>query len=247
MNSKAITVAIVVGLLGLVIGFVTANSINRSEMNSLKMQAQTAAPANGAPQKPGESFTLDPDELKAKIAQADAAPDDFDFQKSLGGALYRYATMKKDTQLLDEAARILERANKLKPKDYAVIVDLGNAYFDSGFFKKDPAVMKMARTTYEKAIAEKPDDADVHADYALTFFLDDPPDLARAVVEFQKALKTNPKQERALQYLAQTYIRQGDFDKAKKTADELRGINSNNEALPLLDSQIEKKTAQPIQ
>lgn len=246
MNSKAITVAIVVGLLGLVIGFVTANSINRSEMNSLKAQAQKAAPADGSPQKPGD-FTLDPDELKAKIAQADSAPDDFDFQKSLGGALYRYATMKKDTQLLDEAARILERANNLKPNDYAVIVDLGNAYFDSGFFKKDPAVMKKARTTYEKAIAEKPDDADVHADYALTFFLDDPPDLARSVVEFQKALKTNPKQERALQYLAQTYIRQGDFDKAKKTSDELRGINSNNEALPLLDSQIEKKTAQPIQ
>ncbi|MCC7308068.1 MAG: tetratricopeptide repeat protein [Acidobacteria bacterium] len=246
MNSKAITVAIVVGLLGLVIGFVTANSINRSEMNSLRMQAQAAPPANGAPQKPGD-FTLDPEELKAKIAQADAAPDDFDFQKSLGGALYRYATMKEDTALLDDAARILERANNLKPKDYAVIVDLGNAYFDSGFFKKDPAVMKKARATYEKAIAEKPDDADVHADYALTYFLDDPPDLARAVTEFQKALKTNPKQERALQYLAQTYIRQGDFDKAKKTADELRGINGNNEALPLLDSQIEKKTAQPIQ
>ena len=246
MNSKAITVAIVVGILGLVIGFVTANSINRSEMNSLRMQAQAAPAANGAPQKPGD-FTLDPEELKAKIAQAEAAPDDFDFQKSLGGALYRYATMKKDTALLDDAARILERANNLKPKDYAVIVDLGNAYFDSGFFKKDPAVMKKARATYEKAITEKPDDADVHADYALTFFLDEPPDLARAVTEFQKALKANPKQERALQYLAQTYIRQGDFDKAKKTADELRGINGNNEALPLLDSQIEKKAAQPIQ
>jgi len=246
MNSKAITVAIVSGLLGLVIGFVTANSMNRSEMNSLKSQAQTAPAADGALQKPGD-FTLDPEELKAKIAQADAAPDDFDFQKSLGGALYRYATMKKDTQLLDEAARILQRAHDLKPKDYAVLVDLGNAYFDSGFFKKDPVVMKKARATYEKAIAEKPDDADVHADYALTFFLDDPPDLAHAIVEFQKALKTNPKQERAMQYLAQTYIRQGDFDKAKKTTDELRGVNANNEALALLDSQIEKKTAQPIQ
>lgn len=62
MNSKAITVAIVVGLLGLVIGFVTANSINRSEINSLKMQSQTAAPADGTPQKPGD-FTLDPEEI----------------------------------------------------------------------------------------------------------------------------------------------------------------------------------------
>ena len=66
MNSKAITVSIITGLLGLVIGFVSANSINRSEITSLRMQAQTAPPADGAPQKPGD-FTLDPEELKAKI------------------------------------------------------------------------------------------------------------------------------------------------------------------------------------
>lgn len=246
MTSKAILVAVIAGFLGLVIGFVAANSINRSEINSLKSQSQTAAPAANTPAKPGD-FTLDPEELKAKIAQADAAPQDFDFQRSLGSALYRYATMKKDTQLLDESARILARAHELKPDDYAVLIDLGNAYFDSGFFKKDAATMKKARETYAKAIAAHPNDADVNADYALTFFLDDPPDLTRALAEFKAALKKNPKQERALQYLAQTYIRQGDFASAQKTADELRAINPANDALPLLDSQIEKKTEQPIQ
>ena len=155
--------------------------------------------------------------------------------------------MKKDADLLKEAKRLLIRANSLDPKDYDVLVDLGNAHFDTGYFDKDVASFKLARETYEKAFAVKPEDADVRTDFALTYFLDEPADLKRAIDEFQKALKMNPKQERALQFLTSTYIRQSDFASAQKTLDILKAANAKNDAIGSLATQIESRTYTPAQ
>lgn len=247
MNGKTLGIAFLAALAGAVAGFVLANSLNRSELNSLKSRLDKGGDQTAATSKKPDELTLDPEELKAKIAEADASPENFQFQQQLGSALYRYAAMKKDTQLLEESVRILSRANQLDPKNYGVIVDLGNGLFDIGYFKKDAESMRRSREFYQKALAIKPDDADVHADYALSFFLAEPADLDRAISEFQKALKSNPKQERAMQYLAQTYIRKSDFASAQKIADQLRAANPNNDSLPLLLSQIEKREAAPIQ
>ena len=65
--------------------------------------------------------------------------------------------------------------------------------------------------------------------------------------EPQNALKINPKQERSLQFLTSTYIRQSDFASAQKTLDQLKAANPKNEAIGELTSQIETKTYTPQQ
>ena len=247
MNSRILTVGILAALAGVTGGFILANSLNRATINALKTQIDQKRPATNNPTTQSGDLGVDPEEIKAKIAEADANPTDFAFQKNLGRGLYRFATIKKDSDLVAEAQRILARANTLDPKDYEVLVDLGNAYFDIGYFKKDSAKFQLARDTYEKALVFRPSDADVRTDLALTFFVDEPGDLKRAVEEFQKALKNNPKQERALQFLTSTYIRQSDFASAQKTLDLLKVANPKNEAITDLTTQIETKTYKPQQ
>lgn len=248
MNSRILTVAILAALAGSIGGFLLANGLNRSTLNALKIQLEkrTADPAGktGASANPND-LNVSPDDIKSKIAEADANPTDLTFQKSLGRGLYRFATVKKDTELLQEAKRLLIRANSIDPKDYEILVDLGNAHFDNGYFKKDSASFKLARETYEKALALKPNDADVVTDFALSFYVDEPSDLKRAVLEFQKALTINPKQERALQFLTSTYIRESDFVAAQKTLDQLKASNPKNTAIPDLTTQIETRTYTP--
>jgi len=248
MKSRILTVSILAALVGLIGGFLLANGLNRSTLNALKIQLdkRNADPAAnvGTSANPND-LNVSTEDIRSKIAEADANPTDLAFQKSLGRGLYRFATMKKDVELVQESKRLLIRANSLDPKDYEILVDLGNAHFDIGYFKKDSASFKLARETYERAMTAKPTDADVVTDYALSFYVDEPTDLKRAVVEFQKALKINPKQERALQFLTSTYIRESDFPTAQKTLDQLKEANPKNGAIADLMTQIETKTYTP--
>ena len=246
MNVKILTAALLGLLAGLVAGFTIANSINRSEINSLRGQAEAGKKPASNTSTSADGFSISDDELKAKIAEADANPDNLGFQKNLGSALYRYATMKNDAALLDESLRILTRANKLDPNDYAVLVDLGNATFDVGYFKKDSASFKRSRELYASALTTKPNDADVRTDLAMSYVLDTPPDYNQAVDEFQKAIKANPKQERALTFLTQTYMQLGKWDEASRTLAELKAANPKNDKIADLTAQIASKQAAPI-
>lgn len=247
MNVRIVIVGIIAALAGATGGFVLANNLNRATINALKAQldnrqsgSQSNAPGQG-------DLGVSDEEIKAKIAEADANPTDAAFQKNLGRGLYRFAAMKRDVALVEEAKRILERAISLDPKDFDVLVDLGNANFDIGFFKKDTAAFKKAREHYQAAIALKPNDANVLTEYALTYYLDEPADLKKTIVEFEKALKQDPKQERALQFLTSTYIRQGDFTNATKTIELLKATNPKNDSIANLQTQIDTRTYTPTQ
>jgi tetratricopeptide (TPR) repeat protein len=247
MNSKVIAAAIIAGLAGLAGGFVLANSLNRSTINALKASLdQRSAPAANSQARPGE-LSMAPEEIRARIAEADANPGDIAFQKSLGRALYRFGTINRDSDLIAESKRLLERALKSNPDDYDVLVDLGNANFDIGYFRKDSNSIEESRRIYLEALKIKPEDADVQTDIALTWFVAEPPDLKRASAELEKALRLNPKQERALQFLTATHIRNSDFDAASKSLERLRAANSANTAIASLARQIENKTYEPIQ
>lgn len=242
MNLRVVIVGIIATLVGITAGFVLANSLNRATINALKAQIDNRQSATTASAPASGDLGVSDEEIKAKIAEADLNPNDFAFQKNLGRGLYRFAAMKRDAALVEESKRILERANSLDPKDFDVLVDLGNAYFDIGFFKKETVAFKKAREHYEAAMTMKPTDANVRTEYALTFYLDEPADLKRSIDEFQKALKQDPKQERALQFLTSTYIRQSDFDSATKTLELLKTTNGKNDSIMSLQSQIDTKT-----
>src|SRR5205809_578982 len=83
-------------LAGIIGGFLLANSLNRTEMNSLRAQLDESKTSRSTDPKNSDESTLSGDEIKTKIAEADKNPGNLSFQKDLGIALYRYSAMKQD-------------------------------------------------------------------------------------------------------------------------------------------------------
>lgn len=235
MDKKLVWISILAVIFSLIGGFLLANALNRSELDALRAENTRLKEAQTQTASPPE---LSVEEIKKRIAEADQNPDNFSFQKNLGVALYRYAAMKQDAELLADTARILQRANELNPKDYDVLVALGNLFFDIGFIKKENEKFVISRQFYEKALAQRPSDVDVRTDYGLTFFLENPPDNEKAIAEFQKSLKENPKHEKTLQFLIQAYLKNGKRTEAEDYLAQLKQINPNAPSLSEIETQM---------
>ena len=236
METKALTIAIIAFLAGGMIGFLAANSLNRSEIDSIRAANSIPQPAqeNAALQEPA----LSDEEIRTRIRQADETPNDLQYQRNLGVALYRYASMKKNIPLLGESARLLKRVLAAEPSNFDINVVLGNAYFDIGYFGQDSANFVEARRYYETALSKNTGDAALRTDYGLTFFLQQPSDYARALTEFEKALKSDPKNEKALEFTTQIYLKRGDAANAQKTIDQLKFSNSTSPSIPGLTAEL---------
>jgi tetratricopeptide (TPR) repeat protein len=241
MDKNSILLAIVTLLVGFIGGFFLANSINRSEINSMRTQTSTISStptaANSAEPK------LSAEEIRAKVEEADRNPTNFQFQKDLGIGLYRYGASEQDVGILSEAARLLARANSLDGKDVDVLTHLGHAYFDLGFARKDMASFEKARELYVKIIALKPEDADIRTDLGISYYVQPEPDYAKAAVELQKVIDANPRHDRSMQFLAQVYIEQGKLEDAEKLVAKIRGINPSSKSVQDLTAQIERAKA----
>ena len=84
---------------GLIAGFLLANSINRNELSTLR--AENDRLKTQAPQIAKDSRSdLTDEEINETIAKADQNPDDFDTQRNVGVAIYRYGAMKQDEKLI---------------------------------------------------------------------------------------------------------------------------------------------------
>jgi tetratricopeptide (TPR) repeat protein len=236
VEKKALTIAIISLVAGIAIGFLSANGFNRSELDALR--SENARLKAGAETAGDQEPRLSDEEIQSRIRKADENPSDLEYQKNLGVALYRYAAMKKDVPLLMESMRLLKRVLVSDPGNFDINVALGNAYFDIAYFGQDSPAFATARQYYETALKSKPADSPVRTDYGLTYFLQDPPDNERAVSEFSMALKSDPKNERTLEFAVQAYIKLHDQANAKKTLESLRSANSANASIPELATAV---------
>jgi len=228
-------VAVLVSFIG---GFLLANALNRNELNNLRADNERLKTSQNDSKENQTNMALSDAEVREKIAEADRNPNNFAFQKNLGLALYRYAAMKQDADLMAEIGRLLNRAFELNKQDYEVMVALGNIYFDIGYFKKDNTQFQKGREFYLLALQQKPNDVDVRTDLGLTYFLSNPPENEKAIAEFQKSLQTNPKHEKTLQIMTQTLLSQNNAAEAEKYLAKLREVNSENQYLPELEKQV---------
>ena len=229
---------IVAALAGLVAGFLLANTINRNEMTALRAENESLKGAGTNPGTQGSNANLTEEEIAATLARADERPDDFQTQRSIGVAIYRYGAMKQDASVIERSIRVLNRAAALKPDDYDVILTLGHANFDVGYFNKNNEALRRARDLYIKVLAVKPNDVDVRTDLGLTYFLQTPPDFDGSVAEFRKSLATDPKHEKTLQFIIQALARQGKPADANQYLEQLRAVNPKNELLGELATMI---------
>jgi tetratricopeptide (TPR) repeat protein len=236
VNGKPILFIVVAGLAGLVAGFLLANTINRSELSTLRAENERFKTERANPQNASSDLT--DEEIAATIARADQKPDDFATQRNIGVAIYRYGAIKKEASFIRQAIRLLDRASKLKPDDYDITLTLGNANFDVGTFENDNDALALARTHYSKALSTKPNDPDVLVDLALTYYLQTPPDLDSSVAEFRKALAADPKHEKTLQFMIQALLKQNKSAEASDLLQRLRTVNPQNESIDQLTSMI---------
>lgn len=238
MNTKTLLISLVAVILAFIAGFLLANNLNRNEIARLQAENEQSKKSVSQTSPNNSETTLSDEEIRQKIAQADESPNQLDFQRNLGLALYRYGAMKQDANLISESTRLLKRASDGNPKDYDVLVALGNAFFDIASIKKENESYVKAREFYAKALEQKSDDSDVRADYGATYLFYEPAEIEKSVAELQKSLQNNPKNERAIQFLAQAYIKQKKTDEAQKMIAKLKEINPSNPYLPTLTADL---------
>lgn len=214
-------------LLGLIIGFLTANNINKSAI--LQSNAAQNSAANQLSQDPKTNNVIVKDqpassaqgkplpEVGEKIDKAKNEPDNFAAQIAAGDLYLRIKGFEK-------AIEFYEKANRIKPDDYQTIVKIGNAYFDSDQYEK-------AEKWYENALSKNPGDVSVRTDYGLTFFLREPKDIDRAIKEYQISLAKNPNHELTLQNLAVALREKGDTQGFQEVMSRLEKVNPQNPAI----------------
>ncbi len=226
--SKENTLFVVVGLLlGFIIGFFFANSVNQgSAVPTPQGMQQTAALPSGHPAVPGSGGGGAIPEVQAAIEKAKQNPSDFDAQMKAAELYYQI-------QRFDGAVEFLKKANELQPDNYDVLVNLGNAMFDAAKYED-------AEMTYTRALTKKPEDLNVRTDLGLTFIFRDGPDYDRAIQEFKRVLEVDANHIQALQNLTVAYTKKADKQNASATLARLEQADAANNAIPKLREEIER-------
>jgi tetratricopeptide (TPR) repeat protein len=243
----------VIGLaLGFGGGFVLANKITGGMTPAPVASAPRAAPDSappldpdqaGAPLPPGHpdvsnatasGESPNPNgaaatnaEAQAAMEAADRKPRDFDLQMNAATIFYKL-------KAFDKATLYLERAVELKPKDTDALIAMGNTKYDAGDFIT-------AASFYERALAVQPQNTDAQTDLGNTYFQRQPPDFRRAIEEYRKTLKIDPRHEKALQNIAAAALQLGDKQAAREAIEELSKVNPNNQYLEGLRSNLESR------
>ncbi len=233
MNKENVLFGVVGLLLGLIIGFMGTNSLNKGAFAPSAAATDMKLNSNVPPGHPdinggnagAPSGAMQP-EVTAAINKAKQSPDDFDAQIKAAEAYYQI-------ERFDDAIGFYKRANQLKPDDREIVVQLGNVNFDGGHYDE-------AEKWYMQALAKKPDDVNVRTDLGLTFVFRDPPNYERAIQEFSRSLETDPSHIQTLQNLTVAYTKKGDSAKAASTLARLEAVDPKNSALSKLKDDISK-------
>ncbi len=218
---------------GLIIGFYTANTINRREISEQQNARQNTADPSFPQQQTRAADIKEPQtqgkplpEVSEKLDRARNEPANFDAQIQAGN-------MYLQIRGLDKAKEFFDKAEQINPKEYENIVKLGNAYFDIGKFEK-------AEKWYVQALNIKPDDINVRTDLGITFVERDEPDFDRAIKEFQTGLQTNPKHEPTLYNMAIAYFKKDDAEQAAKILSQLEKTNPQSELVKRLQQVLSR-------
>lgn len=216
-------------VIGLIIGFVIANSINRNQINQ-PTTAQTVSQipnqttADIKPQQPQNSMLPQITEI---LEKAEKEPDNFEAQ-------IKAAELHAKIQRFDKAAEYYEKASKIKPSDYDTIVKTGNAYFDAKIYET-------AEKWYLQALQKNADDFNVRTDLGITFVERANPDYDRAIKEFQTSLEKNPKHEPTLYNLGVAYFKKGNAEELRKVVKKLEEVDPNSELAQRLKQNTSQK------
>lgn len=245
----------VVGLVaGTIVGFVFANSVNKTgtEKTSVQTTASIPGPANSLANNPaipadhppltgssGDATRTAPlPQVMESIEKAKQQPQDYEAQMTAADLYYQI-------QRFDDAAKYYEAANKLKPGEAEPLIKAGNAHFDnaSEAAKRDDEQaantgFMQAEKWYLLALEKEPKNINVRTDLGLTFFLRSPRNIDRSIKEYKVSLGIDPNHEITLQNLVLAYNENADKDNLRTTIEKLKKINPNNPAVTKIDTAL---------
>lgn len=224
MSKRNFISGLALGLLvGCVVGFFFANSLNR---NANQPTPLTVDPGELTSSQSALHSDGSLPQVQAVIDKARSEPENFDAQ-------IRAAEMYYQIRRFDEAIELLERANRLNPEDYGTLVSIGNAHFEANRFEE-------SEKWYSAALEKNADDSNVRTDLGLTFLLRQPPDYDRAIREFGRSLEKKPGHPQTLQNLTAAYIKKGDAAKARNTLAKFESVDATNPVIARLREDIQK-------
>ncbi len=200
-------------LIGLVLGFFAANSLNR---NAAVTASSPAAPAAGSssvssPNQPGGMQT----DVAQTLQRAESELENFVAQMQAGDMFAQIGRF-------DKAIEFYTKGANLNPQNAPAHIVLANAYFDSAKFEE-------AEKYYAKALELDPKNVNARTDLGATFVERATPDYQRAISEFKRALEIDPKSAPALYYLGIAHIRKGDRAEAERVLAEMEKNDPQSE------------------
>lgn len=230
MKKDNILYAIIGLLLGLIVGFMFANTTNQRGWATQAAAGKPQLPP-GHPEVEHEHAGPDAAAVRQAVRLADEQPDNFAVQMKAAETVYA-------AHQYGEAARLFARANKLRPDDFDAIVGLGNTNFDAERFEE-------AARWYAAALRQQPDNVNVRTDLGLTYFYREPRDTESAIKEYRASLERDPDHAPTLQNLTVALVTKGDVDAARAALAKLESVSPQNPALPRLREQLGKTGAKP--
>jgi len=227
----------VLGLIvGLVVGFVFANSVNRTPVESSTAASAMSTPASGQqnPALPADHPPLGTSagstgqgalpQVTEAIEKAKLEPQNYEAQMTAADLYYQI-------QRFEAAANIYEAAIRLKPGEVEPLIKAGNSHFDYENYEQ-------AEKFYLAALDKDPKNIIVRTDLGLTYYLRTPRDHDRAIKEYKASLAIDPGHEITLQNLALAYKGKGDNENLRTTIDKLKSVNPKNPALKDLETAL---------
>lgn len=231
--TKNILYAVAGIILGFFLGFFVANFGGRPRLagSGVNPASGTVQTQTGGQLPPGHPNVNGADDnggsAASSSAQAQAAMDEADRNPKDFTAQIRAAAIFFQLSAYDKAMLYLNRSLALKPDDADALTGMGQTKYVTGDYTG-------AATYFEKVLAQNPNDTSIRTDLGNTYFRRTPPDYARAITEYRKALEIDPKNEQALEKLADAALRKGDKAAARDAIEKLADVNPSNAALSSL-------------
>ncbi|MBI3949561.1 MAG: tetratricopeptide repeat protein [Acidobacteria bacterium] len=214
LRKQSIYLAVIGLLIGLFGGYYYADHYNRTG-GSAAGRASTQPTSSQMPPGHPEIPQVSPEQIAAAIKNAESNPKDFDVQVATARLLYQ-------ANRYDEAIKLYERANELRPDDYDTIVQLGNTHFDLALNEAQQQSTEHssrhfleAAAWYEKALEKNPNDVNVRTDYGLTYYYRRPQDLNKAIAQYNRSLEIQPNHSQTLANLTTALAEQGKISEAQ--------------------------------